>query len=79
MPARLVLNRDAATAKATADHLLAEQLGTEGAHAQNVGHDFDPKPENETGGKLSPTSGCGPLDESGRRTNAEKRAQRRED
>jgi hypothetical protein len=47
MPARLVLNRDAATAKATADHLLAEQLGTEGAHVQNVGHDF---------GKPSPVS-----------------------
>ena len=45
MPARLALNRDAAAATATADHLLAEQLGTEGAHAQNVGHDLVNRPQ----------------------------------
>ena len=33
----------------------------------------DPKPENETAGKLSPTGGYGSLDENQRRTNAEER------
>ena len=33
----------------------------------------DPKPENETVGKLSPAPGYGPLDESRRRINAKKR------
>jgi hypothetical protein len=35
---------------------------------------LDSKPENETPAKLSPAAGCGPLDESRRRTNAEERA-----
>jgi len=33
----------------------------------------DPKPENETAGKLSPALGYGPLDGSRRRTNAKER------
>src|SRR5690348_10245035 len=41
---------------------------------------FDPKPENETAGNLSPAAGCGPLNAGSRRTkNAEKGSQRRED
>jgi ribosomal protein L15 len=39
----------------------------------------DPKPENETAGKLSPALGCGPLDGSEGRTNAEKGSHRRTD
>src|SRR6202021_1905368 len=40
-------------------------------------HEGDPKPENETARRLSPAAGCGPLDESGRRKNAEERTHRR--
>src|SRR5579864_7483718 len=43
------------------------------------GSSIDPKPGNETGRKLSLVAGCGPLDESRRRTNAEEGTQRRED
>src|SRR5580692_10242645 len=39
----------------------------------------DPKPENETARRLSPAPGCGPLDESGRRKNAEEGTHRRAD
>ena len=39
----------------------------------------DPKPENETAGKLKPEPGCGCLVNSRRRANAEARLQRRED
>src|SRR5580704_5246161 len=40
----------------------------------------DPNPENETAGKLRVGAGCGPLDESGRRSqNATKRVWGRED
>ena len=38
---------------------------------------IDPKPENETARRLSPAAGCGPLDESGRRKNAEERTHRK--
>src|ERR1700675_2637133 len=37
---------------------------------------IDPKPENETAGKLNTAAGCGPLDGNVRRTNAEKRTHR---
>src|SRR5580704_16678652 len=40
---------------------------------------FDPKPENETARRLSPALRCGPLDESGRRKNAEEGTHRRAD
>ena len=39
----------------------------------------DPKPENETPGKLMVWPGCGSLNDRGRRTDATERAQRRED
>src|SRR5436189_5725706 len=39
----------------------------------------DPKPENETVGKLRAAAGCDPLDESRRRIDAEKRTHRRAD
>jgi hypothetical protein len=40
---------------------------------------FDPKPENETAGKLRAAAGCGPLDGSRTRTNSEEKSQRRAD